>query len=73
MITPNKFIPLDKSILGKLSNLIVDDIDEITLLELLDLRLRKFSDVGEFILALDTLFILGRIEMDEHGVIRYVG
>lgn len=71
MITPNKFTPLDKSILGKLSNLIIEDTEEIALSELLDLRLRKFTDIGEFILALDTLFILGRIEMDKNGMITY--
>lgn len=72
MITPNKFTPLDKSILGKISNLIIEDVDEILLSELLDLRLRKFTDVGEFILALDALFVLGRIQLDENGMITYV-
>ena len=73
MITPNKMIPLDKSILGKLSNLLLDDIDEVKVSELLELRLRKFSDIGEFVLALDVLFALGRIEIDEkRGVLRYV-
>ena len=72
MIAPNKFTHLDKSILGKLSHLIVEEVDEISLPELLDMKLRKFTDVGEFILALDTLFILGRIEMDDEGVIKYV-
>lgn len=74
MITPNKMISLDQSILGKLSHLILDDVDEITVSELFDLRARKFSDVGEFVLALDVLFALGRIEIDDNqGVLRYVG
>jgi len=74
MIVPSKFTSLDQSILGKLSHLIVDDVDEISLMELLELRLKKFSDIGEFIMALDTLFVLGRVEIDEkRGVLKYVG
>jgi len=72
MIVPNKFTPLDGSILGKMSHLIVEEVNEISLLELLDMRLRKFTDVGEFVLALDVLFILGRIEMNDKGIITYV-
>lgn len=72
MITPNKFTSLDGTILGKLSHLMLEDVEEISLSELRDLRLRKFTDIGEFILALDALFILGRIEMNEQGIIRYV-
>lgn len=71
MITPNKFTPLDKSILGKISHLIIEDAGEISLSDLLNLRLRKFTDIGEFILALDMLFVLGRIEMDNKGNINY--
>lgn len=73
MITPNKMTSLDKSILGKLSNLFLEDVEEISVSELLELRLKKFSDIGEFVLALDVLYALGRIEVDEKlGVIRYV-
>lgn len=72
MIVPNKFTPLDASILGKLSHLFIEEINEISLRELLDMRLRKFTDVGEFVLALDVLFILGKIEMNEKGIITYV-
>jgi len=73
MITPNKFIPLDKSIIGKMSHLIIDDIDEISITELVNLKIRKFTDIGEFILALDTLYALGKIELDEdRKIVRYV-
>jgi hypothetical protein len=73
MITPNKFLPLDKSIIGKMSCLILDDIDEILVTELMHMKVKKFSDVGEFILALDALHALGKVELDEdRRVIRYV-
>ena len=72
MITPNKIISLDDSILGKMSILILEDVEEISIGDLIDMKLRKFSDIGEFILALDVLFALGRLDIDEkRGVIRY--
>lgn len=74
MIVPNKVTSLDESILGKVCNLIVDDMKEISIADLMELRLKKFVDVGEFILALDVLYSLGRIELDEtRGLVRYVG
>jgi len=72
MITPNKMISLDNSILGKMSILILEDVEEISISDLLDMKLRKFSDIGEFVLALDVLFALGRLDIDEKGgIIRY--
>ena len=72
MITPNKMISLDNSILGKMSILILEDVEEISISDLLDMKLRKFSDIGEFVLALGVLFALGRLDIDEKGgIIRY--
>jgi hypothetical protein len=65
--------PLDKTIIGKMSCLLLDGKDEILITELMDLRVKKFTDVGEFLLALDALFILGKIELDEEkGTVKYV-
>ncbi len=73
MITPSKMISLDGSILGKISLLILEGVEEISIGDLLDMKLRKFSDIGEFVLALDVLFALGRIDLDEkRGIIHYV-
>jgi hypothetical protein len=73
MITPNKVTSLDESIIGKMSFLIVEDVTEITVGELLNLRLKKFEDIGEFVLALDVLYTLGVIDLEkEKGLIRYV-
>jgi hypothetical protein len=49
-----------------------ENTDEISLNELLKMKLSNFTDVGEFILALDTLFVLGKIEISDNGIIRYV-
>jgi hypothetical protein len=73
MSFPNKFITFDKSILAKISMLIIDEIDSISISELIELRLQKFEDISEFMLALDVLYLLGKIELDENqGIINYV-
>ncbi len=73
MSFPSKFTSFDRSILAKISMLILDDIESISLLELLESRLDKFEDVSEFMLALDVLFVLEKIELEEgKGMIKYV-
>lgn len=74
MSFPSKFTNFDSSILAKISALILDDIEVVTLSELMRIRLDKFEDISEFMLALDVLYVLGRIELDEDkGVVKYVG
>jgi hypothetical protein len=66
-------VNFDQSILSKISLLILDNTEQIELSELIKLRLSKFVDIGEFLLALDVLYVLGKIELDkskEH--IKYV-
>ncbi|MDA8651127.1 hypothetical protein N9L75_00950 [Porticoccaceae bacterium] len=73
MSFPSKFTNFDSSILAKISLLMLDDIETISLSELIRVRLDKFEDVSEFMLALDVLFVLKKIEFDDSkGIIRYV-
>lgn len=73
MSFPNKFTSFDKSILAKISMLILEEADSIILSELIKMRLDKFEDISEFMLALDVLYVLGKIELDEsQGMIKYV-
>lgn len=73
MSFPNKFTTFDDSILAKISYLILDDVDSIGLNELIELRKDKFDDLGEIVLALDVLYTLGRIDIEEsQGVVKYV-
>lgn len=73
MSFPSKFTRFDQSILAKISLLILDDTEYIELSELIKLRLSKFVDISEFILALDVLYALGEIELDESKeLIKYV-
>ena len=73
MSFPSKFTNFDKSILAKISLLIIDDVESIELSELIRLRSSKFEDISEFMLALDVLYALGRIEIaEDEGIIKYV-
>lgn len=64
MITPNKVISLKESALGRLSVLLKEEGREKDLVSLYRHVARNFESLDQFLLALDTLFILGRIEVD---------
>ena len=73
MSFPSKFTSFDKSILAKISHLILDDVEVVSLPELIKMKLSKFDDVSELLLALDVLYVLGKIDLDENeGLIKYV-
>jgi len=73
MSFPSKFTSFDRSILAKISILMLDNVETISLSDLINIRLDKFEDIGEFMLALDVLFVLGKVELEEgKGVIKYV-
>ncbi len=73
MICPDKFTSIDSSIIGKATNLLMDVGTQITVEKLRAGTSKHFPDVAEFILALDTLFALGKIEFDTTtGMITYV-
>ena len=64
MIVPSKFTPFDQSVLSRLPRVLEKLTHEISIIELFEQTHDSFEDVGEFILVLDTLFVLGRIELD---------
>lgn len=73
MSFPSKFTNFDSSILAKISMLMLDDTESISLSELIRVRLDKFEDISEFMLALDVLFVLKKIELDDNkGLVKYV-
>ncbi len=72
MITPNKFLPLDQSILGKCFRILDIETDQISLLDLYDKTQQYFIDVSEFLLAIDVLYALNRIDVDlGTGIVSY--
>lgn len=74
MIVPNKVTSLKESVIGKIA-FILEAISEAeqNITELYINAGNKFEDINEFILALDVLYVLEVIEINQDKkVIRYV-
>lgn len=74
MILPNKLIPFKESVLAKLAyvlNVLILNNESVE--SLFEKTSQHFEDVNQYILVLDVLFALEKIEFDEGlKVIRYV-
>lgn len=64
MITPSKTISFKDSIAFKMMFILDEHFEEISLVELYKKTKRKFLGINEFIYALDTLYVLGKIDID---------
>lgn len=64
MITPNKFIALDQSILAKLEIVLDQLTSRASIRDLYRDIAHRFDTADQFLLALDVLYILGRINVD---------
>ncbi len=64
MITPNKFISFDQSVLSKLNVILSEEDNEIEVCELYRRTEKKFDGVDQFLYAIDVLHVLGRINVD---------
>lgn len=74
MILPNKLISFKDCILAKTIYILgkVSDLD-ISVIELYEKVETHFEDLNEYILALDVLYVLGKIKYNEElRVIQYV-
>lgn len=65
MIVPNKFTPFDKSIIARLPCVLTALEGEINISDLFVKVESNFEDVGEFILALDSLYVLGKVTFEK--------
>jgi hypothetical protein len=74
LILPNKLIPFKDSVIAKIAyilNVLVANNESVE--SLFEKTNQFFEDVNQYILALDVLFALEKIELDEElKVIRYV-
>ncbi|MEG0008418.1 MAG: hypothetical protein RR721_04265 [Aeromonas sp.] len=71
MITPNKAIPFKDSIIFKMLFILDENFEEMTLLELYKKTKSEFIEIDEFIYSIDTLYVLGKIELNiEQGIIK---
>lgn len=64
MITPNKAISIEESVLSKLSLILRTGPSSLDLVELFHCVASQFESIDEFLLALDTLYVLGNIDID---------
>lgn len=74
MILPNKLIRFEDSVIAKLPYILIriKDTDQ-SLATLYEATRKNFEDINQFVLALDVLFVLGRIRLNkELKVITYV-
>ncbi|WP_414653458.1 ABC-three component system middle component 7 [Herbaspirillum sp.] len=65
MITPNKFTTFDASVLSKLPLLLSIGVKKISIEKLFAETEKHFSGADQFLYAIDVLYVLGRIELNE--------
>lgn len=74
MILPNKLIPYKDSVISKMVYILdVIVLGEENIETLYEKIKDKFEDINQYILALDVLFALEKIQLDEElKVVKYV-
>lgn len=74
MITPNKIISLDESALGKAGAILKHGKSPISVRKLYEEIGVNFESIDQFLLTLDVLYILDRIDLDPTGrTVTYAG
>jgi len=72
MLFPSKFTSFEESTISKMVLILeTKDTNEITVIELYTKLKKKFDSIDEFIFALDGLYAIGYINI-ENEVIKYV-
>lgn len=64
MITPNKVVTLENSALGLVSVILEEGPGPIDLMKLYHIVSKSFESIDQFLLAIDLLYVLSRIEID---------
>lgn len=64
MIVPNKFVRFETSILSRIDSVLSEIDEETPIHDLYRKTGRKVGGIENFILALDVLFALGKIDID---------
>jgi len=64
MITPNKVVTLENSVLGLVGVILEQGSDPIEMMKLYRIVSNKFESIDQFLLAIDVLHVLGRIEVN---------
>jgi hypothetical protein len=64
MITPNKVVPLDSSVIGRIGHILKMGPRPVRVDDLFAEVGNHFESVDQFLLTLDVLYILDRIDVD---------
>ena len=74
MITPNKVVSIENSALGLVSTIIEQGPTPLEVVKLYHIVSKNFESIDQFLLAIDLLYVLGRIDLNVHmGEVYYVG
>ena len=74
MILPNKITPFNESVISKLEFILRESSEEDELINLYHKVENKFSGIDQFLYAIDVLYALGRISVDEPTrTVKYAG
>ena len=74
MITPNKVVSIEKSALGLVGTILDQGPAPVELLKLYHIVSKDFESIDQFLLAIDLLYVLGRVEVNSQTrTIYYVG
>lgn len=64
MITPNKVVSIEKSALGLVGTILDQGPAPVELLKLYHIVSKDFESIDQFLLAIDLLYVLGRVEVN---------
>lgn len=67
MITPNKVVTLESSALGLVGVVLEQGPDPIDLMKLYHIVSKSFESIDQFLLTIDLLHVLGRLEIYFHS------
>jgi hypothetical protein len=71
MLVPSKFTKLEESTIFKMHAILAKGQQKETVAQLLIKTKGDFQDTSEFLSALDILFFLGYLDVQDDGVIEY--
>lgn len=70
MILPNKSIPFKKTVLYKMLSILDLDFSEIPISDLYKRTSKRFDGIDEFVYAIDLLYVLDKISINEFGLVK---
>ncbi|HHX8605672.1 TPA: ABC-three component system middle component 7 [Vibrio alginolyticus] len=70
MILPNKSIPFKKTVLYKMLSILELDFNEVPISDLYKRTSKRFDGIDEFVYAIDLLYVLDKISINEFGLVK---